>query len=275
VAQREALAELLWQIDTLGFIEKEREETLCVEAYFSANRPISSFRSDIAALLAESGVEPSHCAAAVQDFDPGEWLEKYRSSFREFAVGDRFFIYPPWREPCPGYPVNIVLEPTMAFGTGTHESTQLAMLALEPVLPDTGSMLDVGTGSGILSIAASGIKPGLPVTAFDIDELATKAALQNFHRNQIRDVQLFVGDTTVLKSKFDLVVANLTLEILQQLAGELIRLSHRNLIVSGFMSDHSEDVLQLFERVFPFQTSNVLVMNEWACLHLQYATTPD
>lgn len=275
VAQREALAELLWQIDTLGFSEKERREVLCVEAFFSPDRYTPSFLSGVAFLLEASGVEPSHCVAAVQDFDPEEWLDKYRSSFREFAVGDCYFIYPPWREPCSRYPVNILIEPTMAFGTGTHESTQLAMLALKPVLPDVGSMLDVGTGSGILSIAAKALKPGLPVTAFDTDVLAARAASRNLHKNQITDVRLFVGDTMALKSGFDLVVANLTLEIFKQLAGELTRLSNRHLILSGFTSDHSEHVLQLFKRVLPCEISNVLVANEWACLHLQHETTSD
>lgn len=152
--ERELLAESLWQLETVGFSETVQQDRLIVEAFFPPVDEIPSFLSQVLVELEGFGIKPGKCSASLFEFQPEESLNRYREEFREFSIGDTYFVYPPWSKPSPQFPVNIKIEPSLAFGTGTHESTQLALLALESVLPNVESMLDVGTGSGILSIAA-------------------------------------------------------------------------------------------------------------------------
>jgi len=270
--ERELLAESLWRLETVGFRETDQEDSLIVEAFFSPVDEIPSFVSYVIAELGSVGIRPDKCSASPFEFQPEEWLNRYRDEFQEFSIGDTYFVYPPWSKPSPRHPVNIKVEPSLAFGTGTHESTQLAMLALESVLPKVESMLDVGTGSGILSIAAKKLKPELIVTALDNDMLAAISANLGFKENQVDGVKLFAGDTTALNSRFDLVVANLTLELHRQLAGEFSRLSRRHLIVSGITSEQTASVLFLFQG---HEVTRVWKENDWVCLHLQHETSVD
>ncbi|MGW8178542.1 MAG: 50S ribosomal protein L11 methyltransferase [bacterium] len=270
--ERDLLAEALWKLETIGFRETDQEDCLMVEAFFSPVDEIPSFVSNVIAELGSAGIRPEKCSAAPFEFRPEDWLNRYRDEFREFPIGDTYFVYPPWRKPSSRYPVNIKVEPSLAFGTGTHESTQLAMLALESVLPKVKSMLDVGTGSGILSIAAKKLKPELSVTALDNDLLAAISANLSFKENHVDGVRLFAGETTALSSGCDLVVANLTLELHRQLAGEFARLSKRHLIVSGVTRDQTYSVLFLFRG---YEVARVWKKNDWVCFHLQHETSID
>jgi ribosomal protein L11 methyltransferase len=161
-----------------------------------------------------------------------------------------------------------MLEPALAFGTGTHESTRLALLALEPVVPLVESMVDVGTGSGVLSIGAKLLKPSLAITALDKDVLSVSTASENLSKNQVGGIRLFVGEPIALKSSFDLVVANLTLEIFKQLAGDLIRLSPAHLILSGFTVQQTDSVLYLFRGRCTLEVAKSWRENDWMCVHL-------
>jgi len=272
---RDCLADLLWQLNTVGFSEQEQKGVLKVRAFFSPKEFDSPLATRITEHLDSVGIMPGRCATSTYEFEAEEWLEQYRASFQEFTIGESFFIYPPWRSPSARHPVNIVMEPTFAFGTGTHESTQLAMLALEPILPHVRTMLDVGTGSGILTIAARKLKQDLQVTAFDIDELSVRAAEVNLTANQVDDVRLYAGETKALRATYELVVANLTLELFSQLAEELIRLGSEHLVLSGFTSEQSETVLLLFQGVSPFHVVDKRSENEWVCFHLEYEMSSD
>lgn len=270
---REILAEVLWALDTVGFRESEEGETTLVEAFFLPDTPVQDLLSQVVSQLTAAGAEPLVSSASLYEFEPDSWLLPYRSSFREFSIGDSFFIYPPWKKASAQHAVNIVIEPSLAFGTGTHESTRLALLTLERVLPLVGSMLDVGTGSGILSIAAKKLKSDLVVTAFDNDMLAVQSALKNLRDNKVEGVRLFAGEPMCLRGRHDLTVANLTLELFKLLAADLVRLSRNHMVLSGFTTEQADFVLEIFQESASVGVVKVLNENDWVCLHLRNETS--
>jgi len=257
------LTEQLWEMESLGMEELPAGDFRHCMAYFDATLPAESLQQEIQLRL----VDHPAVRFKVQTiaFDEQVWVERFASQFRAFAINPTFYIYPPWDHPSPDHRVNILLEPGHGFGTGTHESTQLALSAIEEAVPSAESFLDVGTGSGILSVGAAKLKPSLKVTALDIDSLAVEEARENFQRNGIVPVGLFAGETACLRSSFDLVVANLTAPLLTRLAGELSRITGKNLVASGFTMDEAELVRQKLWSAGGLTVSNAWNSNDWSC----------
>src|SRR6185369_12030721 len=125
--------------------------------------------------------------------EEADWTEEWKKSYRSFPVADSFFIMPSWeRAVCPDDRLPIRIDPGQAFGTGTHETTQLTMEALERWIEPTHVVLDLGTGSGILAIA-SRLLGADQVYACDIDPVAIQVARANIDRNSAPDVFTFCG----------------------------------------------------------------------------------
>ncbi len=148
-----------------------------------------------------------------------DWLESWKTSFTPIRIG-RFLIRPTWAERSdPGAATVIELDPGMAFGTGLHPTTQQCLEALSELELAERSLLDVGTGSGILAIAA-GKRGARPIVATDIDELAVRAARENCERNGI-DADIVMGSAADVSGTFDVVVANIVAATLQSIARDL------------------------------------------------------
>lgn len=251
---KDNLVTCLWELDCSGIEERDvadgAETAVLMEAWFPGERDPTRLQAELARRF--PGVQSAIRTAAQ---DPDEWLERYTQQFTGFAVDETFYVHPPWEEPSPQHPVNLLLEPGHGFGTGTHESTQLALRCLGALAKQAASMLDVGTGSGILSIAALKLNRELSVTALDIDPLAAQAAAANLQRNDVQ-AEVVVGGPECLATRFDLVVANLTGPLLRSLAGELARLTRHWLVVSGFTKDEQPLVQDALaeNRMVPYQT---------------------
>ena len=162
---------------------------------------------------------------------PQDWETRWRAFHRPVRVGP-LWVGPPWERP-PGDLTAVVIDPGRAFGTGGHPTTRLSLRLLLEV--ETGSLLDVGCGSGVLAIAAATLGFS-PVTAIDDDPVALAAARRNASANRV-SVELCRGDA--LRSELpvaDVVVANVSWEFVAKLAP---RLRARDLIVSGYLeSEH-------------------------------------
>jgi ribosomal protein L11 methyltransferase len=254
VSSRDELVTCLWELDCCGIEEREVFEdagkAVILEAWFTGERDPERLQSELARRFPGAHEGFRTCAQ-----DPDEWLERYAQQFTGFAIDEVCYVHPPWEAPSPRHPVNLLLEPGHGFGTGTHESTQLALHCLGELARQAESMLDVGTGSGILSIAALKLNRELTVTALDIDPLAAQAAASNLLRNGVQ-AEVVIGGPECLAGRFDLVAANLTAPLLRALAGELARLTRRWLVVSGFTKDELplvQDALAA-HRLAPYQT---------------------
>jgi ribosomal protein L11 methyltransferase len=185
-----------------------------------------------------------------------DWAEAWKKHFKPLKVTPRLVIRPPWEDyHAAGHEVVITIYPGMAFGTGRHPTTVLCLKALEEVmagqrLPEGESawqVLDVGTGTGILALAAARL--GARVLAIDVDPEAVAAALENVRLNALENY-ILVEDTPLakLRQRFPLILANLTALDLRQYADALVgRLASGGaLIASGFLTEDLPAILDRF-----------------------------
>jgi len=207
-----------------------------------------------------------------------DWAEAWKIHFKSAKVTPRLVIRPPWEDyqPAPGEIV-VTIYPGMAFGTGRHPTTLLCLQALEQVweeltLPrglETWRVLDVGTGTGILALAAARL--GAKVLAIDVDPEAVAAALENVRLNALDDL-IWVESTplTALRQQFAVILANLTAADLshwaEALAGRV--LSGGALIVSGFLTQDLPSVADRFFR-YGLTEAGHLTQEEWSALILR------
>jgi ribosomal protein L11 methyltransferase len=178
-------------------------------------------------------------------------------------VGARFFLVPAWRaDPTPPGRLRLEMQPGQACGTGWGTATQLALEAMEQCLRPGTTVLDLGTGSGILAVAA--VRLGAErVYACDIDFEATRAARQRF-RNENIQPGLFTGSVRSLRSSsIDFLVANINAEVLVSLAPEITRVltPQGSAALTGFPERH----LQRVETAFSGHT-RVLAKDEWRAI---------
>jgi ribosomal protein L11 methyltransferase len=177
-----------------------------------------------------------------------DWANAWKEHFHVHRVGARTVIRPPWREYTrqPG-DVVIDLDPGMAFGTGLHPSTQLCLVALEERMRPGMRVLDVGCGSGILTIAAAR-QGAASVDALDVEPVAVRAARENVARNGLgAPIRVAVGTveaTPEFAGRYDLVVANIIARIIRDLAGPLVGAlaPGGRLITSGIIVDRADEV---------------------------------
>src|SRR5512144_765059 len=186
-----ALVQRLTDLGCLGFLEKED----ILVAYFPDSADIKPVFHELEvsqALMEKSGQGQNlvfrHALIPDQD-----WNESWKKGFTPIDVGARFTILPPWEQPHKNR-VNLIIDPGMAFGTGHHETTRSCLVLMEKYFGKTGkdNFLDLGTGTGLLAIAASklGYKK---VIAVDTDPLATEAALMNLRINGVQNVEVKEG----------------------------------------------------------------------------------
>src|SRR5215213_4708845 len=158
-----------------------------VTAYFESPPEVERVRGALADALRVYGLAPSDVRELrFREVEGRDWLAEWKSGWRPVYVG-RFVVAPPWSEVKEsGDHLVIRVEPGMAFGTGTHETTRLCLAAIEKHFRG-GSFLDVGTGTGILSIAAAKLFPDARITACDTDSEAVEIARENAQLNDVAE----------------------------------------------------------------------------------------
>ncbi len=178
--------------------DRERVRAQLAEAFRIYQLPSSSVRS-----------------MKVREVMDQDWLGEWKKSWQPVEVGGRFIIAPPWAEiPDQHNRLVIRIEPGMAFGTGTHETTRLCLTAIENYFAG-GSFLDVGTGTGILAIAAAKLFPDARVEACDTDAEAIAIARENARLNGVGEtIDFRVGTIEETTASADLVCANLTADVI-------------------------------------------------------------
>jgi ribosomal protein L11 methyltransferase len=213
---------------------------------------------------AADGLRAAFDGLALQAVDvPDEdWAARSQARLRAIQVG-RIIVAPPWDAP-----LTIVVQPSMGFGTGHHATTRLCLGAMQQFDMRGKTVIDVGTGSGVLAIAAS-LLGAANVIAIDDDADAVAAARENLGLNPRARVTLQVGDLReAAPANADVVLANLTGALLVSAADRLKQLtdSDGRLILSGFMASEERDVLQAFA---PLAVEHRAQEEEWLCVTLR------
>ena len=169
-----------------------------------------------------------------------DWLEEWKQNWQPVEIG-RFIIAPPWSD-LGNTPDRLIIriEPGMAFGTGTHETTRLCLDAIQKHFAG-GSFLDVGTGTGILAIAAAKLFPDAHIEACDTDEMAVAIARENATANGVLDqIDFRVGSVEESTASADLVCANLTADVITQILPSLVSVTCGKLVLSGILETQIE-----------------------------------
>ena len=193
------------------------------------------------------------------------WRHGWRAFFRGRKISDRIWIGPPW-EPKADTPVSIHIEPGLAFGTGTHETTRGCLLMLDKILGDRPPLevLDVGCGSGVLAIAAA--QCGHEVLGVDNDKDALPNARHNVALNDVEDRIRLSHDTAgSVSGSFPVVVANILAPILVSEAPAISARCDGDLILSGLLEKQVPDVLQAYS---DWTMKAKSTCGEWQILHL-------
>lgn len=194
-----------------------------------------------------------------------DWLAEWKANWRPIESG-RFIIAPPWSEIADKQNrIVIRIEPGMAFGTGTHETTLLCLDAIERNFVG-GSFLDVGTGTGILAIAAAKLVPDARIDACDIDAEAIDIAADNAKANHVAEqISFRVGSIDDTTASADVVCANLTADVIIPLVPDLLNATCGKLILSGILETQTDLVL---DRLREYGVSDTAVTQdgEWVSI---------
>lgn len=184
-----------------------------------------------------------------------DWANAWKDHFQVHRIGERVVIRPPWREYEPqGDDVVIELDPGMAFGTGLHPSTKLSMLGTEEVVKPGDTVLDVGTGSGILAIAA--VKLGaVKADTVDVESVAVDATRENAERNAVADkVAVELGSVgpgePFWGEQYDVVLANIIARVLIELSEAIVAHTKPggSMVLAGIIESREQDVIDAFQK---------------------------
>lgn len=200
-----------------------------------------------------------------------DWNEVWMSHFAPIEVSERLWVCPSWRlGEAPADAKVLVLDPGMAFGTGTHATTALCMIVLDEILNERPGLdvLDVGTGSGILAIAAKLLGAGRTVGT-DNDPVAVAVARENVELNKV-EVELSTRDVGALAGRFPLVIANIMAGTLKALSAPLVDkiADGGEILLSGILDFQADDVEAAFvaRGLVPVARR---AQDEWVLLHLK------
>lgn len=238
---REAIEYALMEAGALGIEEgNETNGLLTVTAYFDSIPEREKIRDELVNALRIYNL-PSSCARdmMLRVVENRDWLGEWKANWKPVEVGERFIIAPPWSEIEESDKIIIRIEPGMAFGTGTHETTKLCLNAIEKHF-DGGSFLDVGTGTGILAIAAAKLFPSSKISACDTDAEAIEIARENAALNETPQINFSVGSIDEQTVSADFVCANLTADVIVPILHLLIGATCGRLVLSGILATQEE-----------------------------------
>ena len=247
----DAVGAALYAVGCGGFEVREAAQPPAVAGYLPVDDRLEDrlgLLKDALAALPGYGVTGAGTDLTLRYVEEADWANAWKAFYKPFRVGRRLVVTPPWEHPdlAPD-DIPLVIDPGMAFGTGSHPTTQLCLTALEDYVHSRVSRVaDVGTGSGILAIAAAKLGASF-VAANDNDPLAVRIARENAAANGVS-----VEVTEALpSSQYDVVVANILAAVIIGMSAELNGLIEPGgiLIASGIIDTREDDVRQALEAV--------------------------
>ena len=244
-----------------------------VSVYLPADRSVAECMSFLKERFAETGLEPikTETVGVCEE----DWANSWKAYYKPIRIGERLVIVPAW-EKYDAAPSDLVvrMDPGMAFGTGTHETTRLVIGMLEKYTKPGCRMLDVGTGSGILAICAAKLG-AKECFAYDIDPMAVRVANENIKDCGLDNITCEVSDLLKQADRsrpYGLICANLVADIIIRMIPDLAPFMDENtvLLASGIITERSGDVIECFEK-HGYRIVEQPTDNGWCALAVQKA----
>lgn len=219
--------------------------------------------------LEEFGLDKGKGVITTKEIDDGDWGNAWKKYYKAARIGDKVVIKPTWEEyAAKADEVIVELDPGMAFGTGTHETTIMCVKLLEKYVKSGSTVFDVGCGSGILGITAAKLNAG-KVVCVDIDELSCKVSKENAEINKVKDrLDVRCGNLlNVVSDKADVIIANIIADIIISFSEDAMSFLNKGgiFISSGIIRDRRDDVLEKL-RAEGFNVLEVLDLGEWCAI---------
>ncbi|MEX6700269.1 50S ribosomal protein L11 methyltransferase [Peribacillus frigoritolerans] len=249
------------------------DEGVVIKAYL----PVNSFLGDTIDAIKESinnlqlfDIDLGKNVVSISEVNEEEWATAWKKYYNPVKISERFTIVPTWEDytPVSSDELIIELDPGMAFGTGTHPTTVMCIQALERTVTPGDLVVDVGTGSGVLSIAAA-LLDARRIQSLDLDEVAVQSAKQNVELNNVQD-KVSVSQGNLLdgvNEQADIVVANILAEVIMRFTDDVAKVVKPGgfFIASGIIQTKKQDVKEAII-ASGFTVEETILMEDWVAI---------
>lgn len=249
------------------------DEGVVIKAYL----PVNSFLGDTIDAIKESinnlllfDIDLGKNVVSISEVNEEEWATAWKKYYNPVKISERFTIVPTWEDytPVSSDELIIELDPGMAFGTGTHPTTVMCIQALERTVTPGDLVVDVGTGSGVLSIAAA-LLDAKRIQSLDLDEVAVQSAKQNVEINNVQD-KVSVSQGNLLdgiNEQADIVVANILAEVIMRFTDDVAKVVKPGgyFIASGIIQTKKQDVKEAII-ASGFTVEETILMEDWVAI---------
>ncbi|WP_341299817.1 50S ribosomal protein L11 methyltransferase [Lysinibacillus sp. FSL H8-0500] len=249
------------------------KDGVIVKAYLPESSFLNETVEEIKAAvtnLTNFNIDIGENIVSIVEVNEEDWATAWKQYYHPVKISERFTIVPTWEDYTPVSTDELIIEldPGMAFGTGTHPTTVMCLQGLEKVIREGDTVIDIGTGSGVLSIGAA-LLGAKSVHALDLDEVAVRAAQENIALNKVEDqVAVFHGNLLdTVKEPADVVVANILAEIIISFTDDAYTIVKPGglYVTSGIIGAKRDDVKAALE-ASGFVIEEVLLMEDWVAI---------
>ena len=261
---------LTWDFADINVLE-HKGKVAVVKAYFAEEDNIEdvlAYVNERLVELKEMGLDLGEAKVEHEKMHEEDWANTWKQYYKPSKVGEKIVVKPIWEEyEAKDNELVVDLDPGMAFGTGTHETTRMCIQALERYVKEESTVFDVGCGSGILAIAAAKLGAKLAV-GVDLDPVAVESSIENVGYNNLDNIEILHGNLVeVINGKADIVVANILAEIICILADDVKRVLKEGVtfITSGIIHDRVDMVCEKLEAT-GFEVVEKNRDGEWNCI---------
>lgn len=261
---------LTWDFADINVLE-HKGEVAVVKAYFSEEDNIEEVLKYVNEKMKEIkdlGIDTGVGKVESEKMYEEDWANNWKKYYKPTKVGERIIVKPIWEEYEPKEDELVLeLDPGMAFGTGTHETTRMCIQALDKYVKEDSTVFDVGCGSGILAIAAAKLGAKMAI-GVDLDPVAVESAKENVGFNNLNNIQILYGNLVeVIDGKADIVVANIIAEVICILTEDVKRVLNESgyFITSGIIHDRVDMVTKKLEET-GFEVVEINKDGEWNCI---------
>lgn len=261
---------LTWDFADINVLEHKGKFAV-VKAYFAEEDNIEDvlqYVNERLTELKEMGLDLGEAKVEHEKMHEEDWANTWKQYYKPSKVGEKIVVKPIWEEyEAKDGELVVDLDPGMAFGTGTHETTRMCIQALERYVKEESTVFDVGCGSGILAIAAAKLGAKLAV-GVDLDPVAVESSIENVGYNNLKNIEILHGNLVeVIDGKADIVVANILAEIISILTDDVKRVLKDGgvFITSGIIHDRVDMVCEKLEAT-GFEVIEKNRDGEWNCI---------